>query len=86
MKMPQVNRKYPSGAAKEGKVRKTDEKCNGLLDRFVVVASATGEPTEESAASSTQVVNSNDVCLAYNQMCHTQKLKFWKNEVDKYML
>jgi len=26
-----------------------DEKCKGLLDRFVVVASGTGEPTEESA-------------------------------------
>jgi len=29
------------------------------LDRFVVVASGTGEPTEESAGSSTQVVNSS---------------------------
>ena len=26
-----------------------DEKCKGLLDRFVVVASGTGKPTEESA-------------------------------------
>jgi len=34
---------------KEEKSKKT-EKCKGLLDRFVV-ASGTGEPTEESAAS-----------------------------------
>jgi len=30
---------------------KIDEKCKGLLDRFVIVASGTGEPTEESAGS-----------------------------------
>jgi len=39
---------------KEGKI-KADEKCKGLLDRFVVIVGCTGEPTEESAASSTQV-------------------------------
>jgi len=61
--MPQLDRKYPSGAAKRG-----------------------GEPTEESAASSTQVVSSSYVCLVHNQMYHTQKLNFCKNEVDKYML
>ena len=34
----------------------TDEKCrpNGLLDRFFDVAGGTGEPTEESAASSNE--------------------------------
>jgi len=37
---------------------------------------------EDSAASSTQVVNSSHVCLVHNQMCHTQKLQFCKNEVD----
>jgi len=40
MKMPQLNRNYPSGAAKRRKkeVRiKADEKCKGLLDRLVVV-------------------------------------------------
>jgi len=37
---------------------------------------------EDSAASSTQVVNSSYVCLVHNQMCHTQKLQFCKNEVD----
>jgi len=50
---------------------KVDEKCKGLLDRFVVVASGTGEPTEENAGSSTQVVNSSYVCLVHNQMCHS---------------
>jgi len=88
--MPHFNRKYPSGAEKiKEKVRKhikVDEKCKGVLDRFVVVASGTGEPTEGSAGSSIQVVNSSYVCLVHNQMCHTQKLKFCKNEVDKYML
>jgi len=24
--------------------------------------------------------------LLHNQMCHTQKLKFCRNEIDKYML
>jgi len=76
MKIPQLNRKYPSGAPKKGK--KADEKCKGLLDRFVVVIGGTGEPTEESAASSTEVVNSSYVCLVHKQMCHTQKLKFCK--------
>jgi len=38
----------------------------------------------ESVASSTQV-DSSYVCLVNNQMCHTQKLKIFKNEVDKYM-
>jgi len=45
--MPQFNRKYPSGAEKTRKKQesiKIDEKCEGLLDRFVV-ASGTGEPT-----------------------------------------
>jgi len=34
MKLPQLNRKYPSGAAKmkeNGKKNKADEKCKGLL-------------------------------------------------------
>jgi len=87
--MPQLNRKYPSGAAKRRKKErkiKTDEKCEGLLDRFVVVASGTSDPTEESAASSTQVVYSSYVCLVHKQMCHTQKLNFCNSEVDKYML
>jgi len=60
MKVSQLNRKYPSGAAKRRKKLesiKVNEKCKGLLDRFIV-ASGTGEPTEETAASSTQVVNS----------------------------
>jgi len=48
--MPQLDRKYPSGAAKRG-----------------------GEPTEESAASSTQVVSSSYVCLVHNQMYHVHK-------------
>jgi len=61
---------------KEGKERiKTDEKCKGLLDRFVVVSVGTGEPTEESAAASTQVVNSSH---AHKQMCHTQNSSFVK--------
>ena len=50
--MPQFNRKYPSGAEKiKEKVSKRKGwcKCKGLLDRFFVVASGTGEPTEESA-------------------------------------
>jgi len=53
---------------------------------FVVVVDGTAEPTEVSAASSTQVVNSSYVCLVHNMMYHTQKLKFYKNEVDEYML
>ena len=61
---------------KEGKERiKTDEKCKGLLDRFVVVSVGTGEPTEESAAASTQVVDSSH---AHKQMCHTQNSSFVK--------
>ena len=60
--MPQLNRKYPSGAAKKRKEEErimTDEKCRpkGLLDRFVAVADGTGEPTEESAASSNKHPN-----------------------------
>jgi len=43
---------------------KVDEKCKGLLGRFVVVANGTiGEPAEESAVSSTQAVNRSYVCL-----------------------
>jgi len=42
MKMPQLNRQYPSGAAKrrikEERI-KADEKCKRLLDRIVVVSS-----------------------------------------------
>jgi len=60
MKMPQLNRTYPSGAAQRRKNEeriKTDEKSKGLLDRFLVVAICTGELTEESAGSSIQVVN-----------------------------
>jgi len=37
MKMAQLNRKYPSVAAKRGKKEgriKADEKCKNLLDRF----------------------------------------------------
>jgi len=59
--MPQLNRRYPSGAAKrrkKGRKNKADEKCNVLLDRF-----GTSEPAEESTASSTQVVNSSYNCL-----------------------
>jgi len=40
-----------------------------------VVVRVTGEPTEENAASSTQVVHSSNVCLVHNQTCHAQKLK-----------
>jgi len=43
-------------------------------------------PAEESAASSTQAENSSYACLLHKQMCHTRKLNFCKNEVDKYML
>jgi len=62
--MLQLNRKYPSGAAKRRKKkgRIKAKKCKGLLDRFVVIA-GTGELAEEGAASSTQVVNSSYVCL-----------------------
>jgi len=86
--MPKFNRKYPSGAEKnkEKESIKADEKCKVLLDRFVIEASGTGEPTEESAGSSTQVVNSSYVYLVHNHTCHTQKLKFCRNEIDKYML
>jgi len=38
--MPQLNRRYPRGAAKRRKKEeriKADEKCKGFLDRFVVV-------------------------------------------------
>jgi len=66
MTLPHLNRKYPSGAAKRRKKEeknKADEKCKGLLDRF-----GTSESTEESTASSTQVVNSSYNCLVHNQM------------------
>ena len=59
LNMPQFNRKYPSGAEKnKEKVRKhkVDEKCKGLLDRFVVVASGTGEPTEESSGQAPKLL------------------------------
>jgi len=89
MKMPQLNRQYPSGAAKrtikEERI-KADEKCKRLLDRIVVVSGGTGEPTHESAASSNQVVNSSYICVVHKQMCNTQKHKFWKNEVDECMV
>jgi len=65
MKMPQLNRTYPSGSEKRGKKKgrvKADEKWKCLLDRFVVIE-GTGELAEESAASSIQVVNSSYVCL-----------------------
>jgi len=58
---------------------KADEKYKGLLDRLVAVTGGTGEPTEESAASSNQVVHSSNVFLMHKQMYHTQKLKFYKN-------
>jgi len=51
----------------EGKSIKADEKCKGLLDRFVVAALGTNDPAEESAASSTQVVNSSYVCPVHNE-------------------
>jgi len=35
---------------------KVDEKCKGLLDRFVVVASGTGERTEESAGQAPKLL------------------------------
>jgi len=76
IKMLQLNRKYPTGAAKRRKKQESiyaDEKHKSLLDRFFVITSGTGEPTEESTASSTQVVDSSYVCLVHNQMCHTQK-------------
>jgi len=62
---------------KQGKrKKKADEKCEGLMNRSVaVVVRVTGEPTEENAASSTQVVHSSNVCLVHNQTCHAQKLK-----------
>ena len=40
---------------------KADEKCKGLLDRFVAISGGICEPTEESAASSTQVAISSNV-------------------------
>jgi len=40
----------------KGKKNKADAECKRLLDRFVAVAGGTGESTEESATSSTQVV------------------------------
>jgi len=84
MKMPQLNRKYLSGTAKGMKEKesiKAGEKCKGLQDRFVVISCGIGEPTEKSAFSSIQVVNFSYACLVHNQMCHTQHLKFCKNEV-----
>jgi len=72
--MPHLNTKYPSGAAKRRKqeeIINADEKCKGLLVSMFVVASGTGEPTEESLASNTQVAKSRYVCLVHNQMCHT---------------
>ena len=48
MKVPQLSRKHPSGAAKRRKKEesiKANEKCEDLLDRFVVAsgtASGTG--------------------------------------------
>ena len=78
LKMPQFNRKYPSGAEKnKEKVRKhkVDEKCKGLLDRFVIVASGTGQ---RRVHVHTQVVSSSYVCLVHNQMCHTQNSSFVK--------
>jgi len=45
-KMPQLNRKYPSGAPKRRKKKgmiKAYEKCKGVLDRFVIVAGLTGD-------------------------------------------
>jgi len=51
---------------KKGRI-KADEKCKCFLDRFVDIA-GTGEPTEESAASNIQAVNSsNYVCLVHNR-------------------
>jgi len=44
-------------------------KVSWTLDRFIVIV-GTGERTEESAASSTQVVNSSYVCLV--QGCQTR--------------
>jgi len=44
MKMLQLNRRYPSGTVKRRKKEaniKADEKCNGLLDSFVVVPNGT---------------------------------------------
>jgi len=42
-----LNREYPSrkwSSRKNEKGTKDKEKCKGLLDRFVAVASGTGEP------------------------------------------
>ena len=55
----QFNKKYPSGAEKNKKKQesiKVDEKCKGFLDRFVVVTSGTGEPTEESAGQAPKLL------------------------------
>ena len=59
LNMPQFNRKYPGGAEKtreKWESIKVDEKCKGLLDRSVVVASGTGEPTEESAGQAPKLL------------------------------
>jgi len=46
MKMPQLNRMYPSGASerrkKKGRI-KAYEKCKGVLYRCVIVAGSTGD-------------------------------------------
>ena len=55
--------KWSSKKKEKGRKNKADEKCKGLLDRF-----GTSETTEESTASSTQVVNSSYNCLMHNQM------------------
>ena len=79
MKMPQLNRKYPSEAAKRRKKEEQSwQKYKGLLDRF-----GTNEPTE-STASSIRVVNTSYNCLVHNQI--HKSWKFCKNEVDKCMI
>ena len=35
---------------------RVDQKCKDLLDRFVVVASGTGEPTEESTGQAPKLL------------------------------
>jgi len=45
---------------------------------FFDVAGGTDEPIEESAASSTQVVNSCYVCLVHNQVCQHKNSSFVK--------
>jgi len=54
-------------------------------DLLLEQVGGTGEPTEESADSSTQVVHSSNVCLVHKQMFHAQKLKFYENEVHIYL-